>query len=578
MNLRDYQLKCADAIIEEFREHGSTLIVIPTGGGKTQIFSEIVRRFLPARSLILVHREELVFQAKARIEKIAGVACEIEMAEMTAETSLFSRTPCVIASVATLHRRLAKFDPADFGLVVCDEAHHAVASSWRAILDHFKQNRALKILGVTATPDRTDEEALGQVFETVAFDYEILDAIHDGWLLPVDQQMVHIGGLDFSEVRTTAGDLNGADLAAVMEAEKNLQGMVGSSIEIIGDKPSILFAASVKHAEMACEIFNRHKGGMAAFICGTTEKEIRRDILKSFLDGSNQVLCNVGIATEGFDAPNATIVLNGRPTKSRALYAQIAGRVLRPLPGLVDGIGTPDERKQAIALSRKPSALLVDFVGNSGRHKLMTSADILGGKVSEEAVELAIVRARAAGKPLRMSDTLDEAEEAIREERERRRLAEEARKSRLVAKVKYQTQQVNPFDVFDLQPAKERGWDHGKRLTEKQQALLLKQGIDGNALPYVQAKALLNELFRRWNAKLATLKQCKLLKKHGYDVKEMTMKEASERIDALAKNGWKRPVEVKPSAVPSMSEVTSFAPTDSPPIDHYDHTEESVPF
>jgi superfamily II DNA or RNA helicase len=542
MILRDYQLKAVDRSFEEWETNSSTLIVVPTGGGKTQIFSEIVRRMLPKRSLVLVHREELAFQARTRIEKIADIKCEIEMAEMRSETNLFDRTPCVIASVQTLYRRLDKFDPSDFGLLICDEAHHSTSATWRMIIDHFRQNDELKVLGVTATPDRSDEEALGQIFETVAFDYEILDAINDGWLVPVDQQMVSIGGLDFSAVRTTAGDLNGADLASVMESEKNVQGMVGSSIEIIGDRSSILFASSIVHAQMACSIFNRHKEGMAAFVCGTTERDDRRRILANFQDGTTQVLCNVGIATEGFDAPRATVVLNGRPTESRALYSQMAGRVLRPLTGLVDGLPTPDERKRAIAESSKPAALLIDFVGNSGKHKLMSSGDILGGNVSEEAIELAMTRARAAKGAVRISDLLEESEAKIKEEREARRKSEEARKARLVARVAYTKTSVNPFDVFDLSPIRERGWDSGRRLSEKQRNVLVKQGINVDEMPYVEAKAVLNEMFRRWDKKLSTMKQCVLLNKHGYqNTAKMTMQEASQLIDALAKNGWKRP-------------------------------------
>lgn len=556
MILRDYQQECVVAIRNEWLDHQSTLIVVPTGCGKTQIFSEIIRLAIPNKSLVMVHREELADQAQLRIEKIAGIHCEVEMAASHADMSprLDGQSPkCVIASVQSLYRRLAKYDPDEFSVLIADEAHHATADTWRTIINHFKSNPKLKILGVTATPDRADEEALGQVFETVAFDYEILDAIHDGWLVPVDQQMVHIGGLDFSAMRTTAGDLNGADLAAVMESEKNLQGMVGSSIEIIGDKQSLMFASSVRHAEMAAEIFNRHRPGMAEFICGRTEKEKRGDIIARYRDGTTQVLCNVGIATEGFDVPAAAVILNGRPTKSRALYAQIAGRALRPLSGLVDGLATSDERKTAIAASTKPCALLVDFVGNSGKHKLIYSADILGGNVSDEAVSLAIARSKAATGPVRMSALLDDSEKKLAEEREEKRKMEAARRARLVAKVNYSSSSVNPFDVFEISPVRERGWDQGKKLSEKQRAMLLRHGIDGDQMPYAQAKALLNEVFRRWNNKLCTFKQAKLLKKHGYDTKAMTMSEATSRIDALAKNNWKRPVEPSKFAdVPSL--------------------------
>jgi superfamily II DNA or RNA helicase len=543
MKLRPYQQKAVEAVVEQWREAQSTLVVIPTGGGKTQVFSEVVRRTNAGggRSIVLVHREELAFQAQARIQSVAGLSCEIEMAELKAnhDAMLWDRSPCIVASVQSLTTRLDRYDPGEFSVLICDEAHHCTAPSWRRIIDYFRQNTELRVLGVTATPDRADEEALGQVFQTVAYDYEILNAIDDGWLVPVEQQMVHVGGLDFSEVRTTAGDLNGADLAAIMEAEENLQGVVGSGISIIGDRQTIMFAASVKQAEVACEIFNRHRAGMAAFICGATNKDVRRDVLSRFLDGTTQVLCNVGIATEGFDAPNASVVLNARPTKSRALYAQIAGRVLRPLSGLVDGLASPEERRAAIAASAKPSALLVDYVGNSGKHKLMSSADILGGNVSDEAIDLAVARARAKGGPVNMRDELDEAEVALREQREQARRLEQARKARLVARVNYKTQQVSPFDVFDVDVPKARGWDTGRTLTTKQRELLLRQGIDGDSLPYPQAKALLDELFRRWDRKLATWKQCKTLKRYGYDVKDMTMTEASSLLDRLAKNGWK---------------------------------------
>ena len=552
MKLRKYQNEAADACFSAWRENTSTLIVLPTGTGKTQVFADIVRRFQPQRAIVLAHREELIFQAKERIEKIAGIACQIEMADMTSGTDLFHKSPCVVGTIQTVHRRLDRLDPMDFGLVVIDECHHASASTYQKIVDHFKRNTDIRILGVTATPDRADEEALGQIFDTVAYDYEILDAIHDGWLVPVEQQVVSVGGLDFSAMRTTAGDLNGADLAEVMEAEKNVQGVVGSSIEIIGQRQTIVFASSVKHAEMACEIFNRHRPGMATFICGTTDKDQRREKIAAFKNGEIQVLTNVGIATEGSDFPDVSVVVMARPTKSRSLYAQMAGRALRPLSGLVDQFETPDERKGAIARSSKPAALLVDFAGNSGKHKLMTSSEILGGKVSDAAIAKAALKAQKAGAPVRMVEVLEECEEELRIEEEQRKLAEEARKARLVAKVKYSTRAVNPFDVLDISPAKERGWDSGKKLSEKQRSILLKQGIDGDSMPYGQANQLLNNIFMRWDKGLCSFKQAKLLKSYGYKT-DLTRGEASAAIDALAKNGWKRPPVDPPS--PAKPEV-----------------------
>lgn len=540
MKFRDYQLDCIDCVFNEWKTHSSTMIVVPTGAGKTVIFSGIIQRFLPQRALVLAHREELIFQARQKIELIANIPCEIEMAEMSASTNLFNRTPCVVATVQTMNKRFERFDPVDFALLIVDESHHSVAPSYVSVLEHFKKNPDLKILGVTATPDRADEEALGQIFDSVAFDYEILDAIHDGWLTPVDQQMVHVGDLDFTHIRTTAGDLNQGDLAAVMEAEKNLQGLVGSSIEIIGDRQTIMFASSVVHAERACEIFNRHRNGMAGFVSGKTQKEDRRKIMSDFSNNEIQVLCNVGVTTEGVDLPNTSIIIMGRPTKSRSLYAQMAGRALRPIAGLVDAFDTREERKNAIHQSSKPSALIVDFVGNSGKHKLITTADILGGKVSDDAVELAVAKAKATRGPVRMVELMDGAEEEISKQKEERRRIEEARRARLVAKVRYSVQSISPFDILDIVPARERGWDAGRTLSEKQRAILLKAGIDADAMPYAHGKQLVDEQFRRWKSGLASFGQAKWLKRNGYDI-NMPKEQASSIMDAWKKNNWRRP-------------------------------------
>lgn len=433
------------------------------------------------------------------------------------------------------------------------------APSFRKVLDYYRQNPSLKILGVTATPDRADEEALGQVFQSVAFDYEILDAINDGWLVPVEQQMVNIEGLDFSQVRTTAGDLNGADLAAVMEAEKNLQGIAGASIEIIGNRQTLAFTVSVKQAERLAEIFNRHRPGMADWVCGATPKDKRHKILQDFSQRKIQVLCNVGVLTEGYDEAGVEVIVQARPTKSRCLYAQIIGRALRPLENLVDVWESSEDRKIAIAESPKPSALILDFVGNSGRHKLMTTADILGGKVSEAAIEKAINKAKREGRPVDMAKELEAAEAELRREEEERRQREAARRARVVAKAQFSVQTISPFDVFHLMPARERGWDKGKTLSEKQRSLLLKQGIDPTGMPFVQAKQIIDHQFYRWKNNLCSIKQARCLQKAGYtDAQTYTREQASALISQLAQNGWKpvQPViQLVPKEAPKIVEL-----------------------
>lgn len=546
ITLRPYQAEAADAIFREWEDKSSTLVVAPTGTGKTNLFCEVIRRVQPKRAIVLTHREELTSQAVKRLWADFGIDSQVEMADQWADENYWNRAPVVVSTVQTQVAgrnggRMSRFNPNDYGLVICDEAHHYTAPSFRKVLNYYKQNPEIKILGVTATPDRADEEALGQVFESVAYDYEILDAIHDGWLVPVEQQMVNIVGLDFSNVRTTAGDLNGADLALVMEAEKNLHGIASASIDVIKDKRTLVFTVTVKQAERLAEIFNRHRSGMASWLCGTTPKYQRHKILKDFSNGLTQVLVNVGVLTEGYDDPTVECIVQGRPTKSRCLYAQIIGRSLRPLPGIVDGLNTPQERKFAISASAKPSALVLDFVGNSGRHKLMTSADILGGKLSEEVIERAIKKAKENGKPVRMDQELDKADRDIKKEIEIRKAQEAARRSHVKAQADFKLRSIDPFDIMEITPARARGWDAGKAITEKQRAVLLRQGINPDKLSYGQQKQLLIALFARMDKKLATIKQCQLLRKRGIDTHGLTFEQASQRITEIAvREGWKR--------------------------------------
>lgn len=546
ITLRPYQVEASDAVLREFSEVTSTLVVKPTGCGKTILFADVIRRMRPQRAMVLAHREELIWQGRDKIERCTGLTCEIEMANFVAASNLFAAADVVISTVQTQNsgpeekRRMTRFDPKDFGLLIIDEAHHATSPSYRRCIDYYTKNPDLRVLGVTATPDRTDEEALGQIFQTVAFDYEILDAIHDGWLVPIEQQMVSVSGLDYSQVKTTAGDLNGAELAAIMEREHNMQKIASASIELVGNKRAIAFCTSKVQAETLHNIFNRHKNNMAAFICDATAKPIRREILKSFSEGVIQVVCNCGVLNEGFDDPGVEVIIMGRPTKSRSLYAQMCGRSTRPLPNIVDGIEHAEERKRAIAGSAKPTCLIVDFSGNAGRHKLITSADILGGKVSEEAIEKAKIRAEKEGKAVLMSALLDEEQEKLRLEAERRRREEEAKKARLVARSRYTTRIISPFDVLGLEPAKQRGWDGGRVLSEKQRNVLLNQGIDPDSMPYAQGKQLVGEICQRYSADRCSFKQARKLKEYGYPI-DVSRAEAHAILDKVAANGWRRP-------------------------------------
>jgi len=542
VNLRPYQTDAIAGIHEAWKEHRSTLLVMPTGVGKTIVFSSIINE-TPGRVMVLAHREELISQAVDKIHGITGDEPDVEMGNWWAAEGGFNESRVVVSTVQTQiagrngDGRMARFSPFDFSLLVVDESHHATSPSWRKVIDHYRQNPDLKVLGVTATPDRLDEEALGQVFESVAFDYEIVDAIADGWLVPIRQKAVYVEGLDYSSVRTTAGDLNGADLARVLEYEETLHAMAHPTLEIVGDRKTVVFTATVAQSERLAEIFNRHRADCARFVCGTTPKDERRELFRDFAAGRFQILCNVGITTEGWDEPTLEVVVMGRPTKSRALYAQCAGRGMRTLPGVVDRLDSAEERKAAIAASRKPFVEIVDFVGNSGRHKLMTTADILGGKHSDDVVDRARekIEKGADSEARDIEEILEEAADELKLEKE----AEMARRAKLIAQAKYTTNTVNPFDVLQLEPRKARGWDRVKKPSAKMVALLEKTGIATKDMTFTQASQLIGEIIKRRDEGQCSFKQARLLLRYGYPA-NMSFKDASATIDAIAKNNWKK--------------------------------------
>ena len=562
MKLRDYQERAVDGTFAAWDEGRSALVVLPTGCGKTIVFASVIQRLLAdggkkARALVLAHREELIAQAKDKIAMVVPSArIGIEMAELKANDFFGQPPEVVVSSVQTQNSgeppRMEKFAPKDFAAVIVDEAHHAIAKTYRRVIDWFlKGNPACKLLGVTATPDRKDEAALGSVFERVACDYGIADAISDGWLVPIRQQLVSVESLDYSGIRTCGGDLNQKDLAEVMEQEENLQRIAAPTLEIVGNRRAIVFAASVKQAERLAEILNRGSGKLADWISGETPKDVRRDKLERFKRGELRYMVNVGVLTEGFDDAGVDVVVMARPTKSRALYAQMAGRATRPAAevaarlGEVEVEGEGEQRTDASALRRKmiaesskPTCLIVDFVGNSGRHKLISSIDILGGRYDYEVVARAKekMKSKGAANGEEASDVSEALETAKREiEAEK---AEIERKRKLVlAKAKYVTRAVDPFDRYDLveAPAADPTMiiSSGE---ERQLRKLLKKKYALTSL--TRKQALVNEMRRRRHSGEATLGQEAFLRRRGF-VAPMRAGEARRAIDRISRmEGW----------------------------------------
>lgn len=545
MNLRGYQFEAVEAVEEAWKSRRSTLLVMATGLGKTVTFAHIAARIPRGRIMVIAHREELIRQGAAKIEAVTGNPCEIEMADERADGNRFQQSRVVMASKDTLHeKRLARFNPDNFSALIIDEAHHAVSPSYRSIVNWFTKNPALKVLGVTATPDRLDEQALGKVFESCAFVYDIVDGINDGWLTPISQRLVRVDSLDYSRLHTVAGDFNGRELAELMEYEENLHKVADPILKLARWKKTLVFAASVAHAERLAEILNRHRTNSARMVSGKTPKEERSRILADYRKpagalGSFQFLVNVGVFTEGFDEPTIELVAIARPTESRSLYAQMIGRGTRPLPGLVDHLDTADARLDSIARSKKPCLEVLDFEGNAGRHKLVTVADVLGGNYDDEIIEKANKAAREAGMPMDMIEALAAAQRERHAERERERMHALTKRNALKGKAEFSTQAISPFDVLDLEPWRQRGWDNDEPASEKQAAFLEKAGVPTVGLTKRKASQLMSEVIHRRNTGLCTYKQAAILKKHGYEA-TATFEEAGRIITELAANGWKR--------------------------------------
>lgn len=546
MILRPYQETSKKAVMDEWFKNDvqSTLMVMPTGTGKTISLAHIANEFTDGRVLLLAHREELIFQGAEKIERVTGEKPDIEMANLHADGGVF-QSRFIVSSIQTQNanradgsKRMDKFDPFDFSLVIVDESHHAVSPSYQSVLDHYKQNPNVKILGLTATPDRFDEKALGQIFDSVAYNYELPDAIEDGWLVPIKQRVLKCEHLDLSAVRTTAGDFNGKDLAKVMENEVQVEEIVMPVLEHTGDRQTLVFATTLAHANLLCQLINELKpGDHAQFVHGGTPKDERRNIIKQFKNNTFQYLVNVGVFLEGYDEPSIECVVMARPTKSRSLYAQALGRGTRPLDGLVDGISSSDVRKAAIASSSKPFLEVLDFVGNSGRHKLITAIDVLGGDYEDNVLEEALRLAKAHGGISDPTAFLEAAQHNLAKQ-----ISEDIKRKR--AGYKWTSKWVDPFDVFDIEPGRERGWNDGRSPTERMTTVLTKAGIEGSGYSFQEASTLIGHLIQRSERDLCTYKQAKLLKRYGYEnALNYSFKEASSKIDALAQNHWKRPAD-----------------------------------
>lgn len=313
MGLRPYQREAVEAIFGEWGAGRSrTLLVQATGTGKTVVFAEVVRRVAEegGRSLVLAHRGELLDQAADKIGRMTGLSCAVERA---GETSVGAWDRVTVGSVQTLMRdsRLGRLDPGRFSCVVVDEAHHTLADSYTKVLDHFSGAR---VLGVTATADRADRRDLGEVFDSIAYEYGMARAVRDGWLCPVEAEMVPLR-LDVSGVSVTRGDYQAGQLGDALEPY--LEGIADELTQRCRDRRTVVFLPLVRTAKAFAAML-RDRGMSACEVDGQSED--RAEVLSDFAAGRHQVLCNSMLLTEGWDCPAVDCVVVLRPTKSRSLY------------------------------------------------------------------------------------------------------------------------------------------------------------------------------------------------------------------------------------------------------------------
>jgi superfamily II DNA or RNA helicase len=331
--LRDYQREAIQAILRKANAGvRRQLLHLPTGAGKTIVAAALSEK-ARGRVLMLVHRDELVHQS---VEKFGYVWPGGDIGVVKAERDEGARR-VVVASVQTLVQpeRLNRLDAGSFSLVIVDEAHHATAPSQMHVLEGLgvlpETAPGRLLLGITATPARSDGVGLGQVFEETVYHKSIEELIEAGYLADVKGIRVETH-LDLNRVRTTGGDFNSRDLSLAVDTE-NRNRLIAEAYEHYGEgAKAVIFTVDVTHAQHVTETLLA-RGHKADWVSGELPLMERRRRLERFRDGETTILANALVLVEGWDEPTVGCVVMARPTRSQALFTQAVGRGLRPYPG-----------------------------------------------------------------------------------------------------------------------------------------------------------------------------------------------------------------------------------------------------
>lgn len=521
MELRPYQQEAKEAVFEQW-DNGirKTLLVLPTGCGKTIVFAKITEDCVRKgeRVLILAHRGELLDQAADKLKKTTGLNSAVEKAESSCLGSWFR---VVVGSVQTLMRekRLGQFPEDYFNTIIIDEAHHCISDSYQKVLKHFPDAH---VLGVTATPDRGDMRNLGQYFESLAYEYTLPKAIKEGYLTPIKALTIPLK-IDMSGVSVQAGDFKASDIGTALDPY--LEGIAQEMQKYCADKKTVVFLPLVKTSQKFRDVLNNY-GFQAAEVNGDSQD--RAEILADFESGKYNVLCNSMLLTEGWDCPSVDCVVVLRPTKVRSLYCQMVGRGTRLSPG-------------------KEHLLLLDFLWHTERHELCHPASLICDN-EEVAQKMTENLKEAAGCPVDIEEAEKTASEDVvaqREEALAKQLAEmKRRKKKLVDPLQFEMS-IQAEDLSGYVPA--FGWEMGPP-SDKQKATLEKLGILPDQIENAgKAAKLLDRLDKRRNEGLTTPKQIRFLEGRGFQhVGTWQFDAAKKLIDRIAANGWRIPSDIIP--------------------------------
>lgn len=521
MELRPYQKEAKEAVFENW-DNGmkKTLLVLPTGCGKTIVFAKITEECVRQgdRVLILAHRGELLDQAADKIAKATGLGCATEKAEQTCIGSWFR---IVVGSVQSMMRekRLDRFPEDFFGTIIIDEAHHCVSDSYQRVLNHFP---CAKILGVTATPDRGDMKNLGNVFESLAYEYTLPRAIKEGYLSPIKAITIPLK-VDLSGVGVQSGDFKLGDLGTALDPY--LREIAEEMKKYCMDKKTVVFLPLVKTSQKFRDILNEN-GFCAAEVNG--ESQDRAEILQDFEAGRYNVLCNSMLLTEGWDCPSVDCIAVLRPTKVRSLYCQMVGRGTRLAPG-------------------KDHLLLLDFLWHTERHELCHPAHLICE--NEEVAKKMTENLETAAFPMDIEEAEKTAAEDViaqREEALAKQLAEmKRRKKKLVDPLQFEMS-IQAEDLSGYVPA--FGWEMAPP-SDKQKQTLEKLGILPDQIDNAgKAAKILDRLNKRREENLTTPKQIRFLEEKGFQhVGTWQFDTAKRLIDRIAANGWRIPLEINPA-------------------------------